>query len=91
MIAERLFEPGDPSLVTIKAIKTGPELGFDTRQPLALTQKLDVEGTAGQGIYVLPDNHSLREGDTATVTPLTRRYPSGGSLTIYKITPLISD
>jgi len=35
----------------------------------------------------LPEGHTLKVGDDAIVTPITRSYPSGGSVTTYKITP----
>lgn len=73
-------------------IKPGSELGFETRQLLVVTQKLDVKGTSGQGIYPLPLDRSLREGDVAYVIPATRYHPtSGGSLTTYSIIPLVGD
>ena len=82
---------GEAFLVTVTAIKTGSELGFDTRHPLAITQKVDTDGTIGRGIYPIPVRHSLRVGDIASVIAHVREHSSGGSSTFYSIIPLVGD
>ena len=35
----------------------------------------------------LPEGHTFKIDDEVIITPVTRHHPSGGSITIYRITP----
>ncbi len=93
MSVEAQFSPvKEPtSFLRVKAIRPAVEFGFDTDQLVAVTQNLDVEGSAGQAIYPLPADHSLREGDVAYIIPTRKEFPSGGSVTTFHLIPLIGD
>lgn len=74
--AEASIKYGASFYVRVESIKPGVDLGFDTQQPLAVTTRIpEVDGTNEQGIYPLPENYSLRQGDIAYILAVTKTYP----------------
>ena len=87
---EQGFVPGEPFEVIVDRIVSTAELGYDIKQPTVWVRKPDQEAGDGQGIYPLPECHSLQAGERALVTPFVRSHPSGGSVTMYTLRPVES-